>query len=107
MDFVNANVILGVCVITQEETPLCHDFRTFVKRAFLSRSLYTVLQIEEERLHSTIMRFTKKNYENSCKGCTIKPKFANGSTPGAPNKNIVQNIVKRILALESLVIRKL
>ena len=86
MDFVNANVILGVCVITQEETPLCHDFRTFVKRAFLSRSFYTVLQIEEERLHSTIMRFTKKNYENSCKGCTVKAKFAMALHQGHPTK---------------------
>ena len=57
----DANIILGVCGITLEEIPLCRDSES-VTRAFLSLSiisvLLSVLHIEEERFHSTIMWFT-------------------------------------------------
>ena len=78
MDFVNANIILGVCAITLEETPPYHDFGTFiVTRAFLSRSINCTLYMEEERFHTTVMWFTQNNEKfcNSCKGLTVKAQF--------------------------------
>ena len=59
LDFANANIILVVCGITWEETPLCHDFGN----AHLLADWSNVLHIEEARFHrNKIMRSLKKSH---------------------------------------------
>ena len=53
---VNANIILGVCGITQEEIPLCHDLGTFVT--------VCITHVGEERFHNfTVVLCVLQNNE--------------------------------------------